>query len=264
MPEWKNRISAIILLILIVHLPTLTSAREGGIKDPIIISGHPDYPPFMWQEGDRIVGVGPDLAGIILSGLGKAYQSRYLGPWKRVQETARYGKVDLIAGIYRNIEREAYLEFSEPYCQDPTSVFVEKGKGFAVAGREDLVNRRGVTLFGDSFGDSMDRFIEKELRMARVYSVDKMIDQLLSGKAEYLFFGYYAVRISANRLGVGEKLAVVKKDLVVENFCFAFPKRSPHAALLPKINRQIRRLRDEGRIDALIEDHMNRYLHKAH
>ena len=114
----------------------------------------------MWREDDRIAGVGPDLAAMILSHLGIRHQSRYLGPWKRVQENARHGKVDLIAGIYRNIEREAYLDFSDPFCEDPTSVFVAKGKAFAITDRRDLVGRRGVTLFGDSFGDSMDRFIE--------------------------------------------------------------------------------------------------------
>lgn len=172
--------------------------------------------------------------------------------------------MDLIAGIYRNIERESYLDFSEPYCEDPTSVFVVKGNTFPLAGRQDLVDHRGVTLFGDSFGDSMDRFIEKELRMIRVYSVDMMIDHLLSGKAEYPFFGYYAVRITANRLGVGQKLSVAKKDMVVENFYFAFSRKSPYKELLPAINRQIRRLRDEGRIDVLINDNLNRYIRQSH
>ena len=258
---WKT---ILILSALMGCLPSWAVALEGSIQDPIVISGHPDYPPFMWREGDRIVGVGPDMAGMILNRLGKPHDNRFLGPWKRVQENARHGKVDLIVGIYLNIEREAYLDVSEPFYEDPTSVFAVKGNTFPLAGRQDLVDRRGVTLFGDSFGESMDRFIEKELRMIRVYSVDMMIDHLLSGKAEYLFFGYYAVRITANRLGVGQKLSVVKKDLVVENFYFAFSKQSPHKGLLPAINRQIRRLRDEGRVDALINDHLNRYLRQFH
>ena len=251
------------LLLLMVSSPGWSIAQEGENQSPIIMTGHPDRPPFIYQDGERIVGFGPDFAAIVLSNMGIPYERRFVGPWKRVQELARQGEVDLIAGLYRNSEREAYLAFSETFFEDPSAVFVKKTKPFFLSSHLDLVGWRGVTLFGDSFGDPLDRFIEDRLRMNRVYSLDEMFDLLLKEKADYIIFGHYAGIVAASQLGISDEIIVAKKNLVVENVYLALSKKSPHIHLLPDINREIRRLREEGRIEDLINEHMRRFTLKT-
>lgn len=265
---FSERIDGMLKAILILHLlllclPAWAGDREDGIRDPILISGNPAYPPFMWRDGSRIVGVGTDLTVIILSRLNQPYENRYVGPWKRVKENARLGEVDLVVGIYRNPEREAYLDFSEPYCDDPTSIFTLKEKTFSMGSRQDLVPLRGVTRFGESYGASLDRFIAAELKMSRVYSTDEMFDRLFTGKVDYLLFGYYPTRILSIRKGFEDRIAVVEKNLAVENIHLAISKQSRYRKLLPDINQLLRKLRSDGTIEALIQKHMSRYFNRS-
>lgn len=115
----------LILLLMLPQLPNRVNAQESTSNAPVIMTGHPDRPPFIYRDGDQIVGLGPEFAGMVLSQLGVAHESRFMSPWNRVQELARQGKMDLIAGLYRNSERETYLAFTTPFMQDPTSVFVK-------------------------------------------------------------------------------------------------------------------------------------------
>lgn len=126
-----------------------------------------------------------------------------------------------------------------------------------------LIGLRGVTLFGDSFGEVLDRFIDDHLRMIRVYSPKEMFELLLSEKVDYVIFGHYSGRVAANQLGFRDRIVVAKNKLVVENVYFAFSRKSPYIHLIPAVNREIRRLRKHGHIDTLVANHMNRYLLKA-
>ena len=255
------RNAILMFLVLAFVLPVRVQAQEGNTGAVMVITGHPDYPPIMYRSDDRIAGVGPELAEIILTRLKIPFENRFTGPWKRVQETVRHGQADLIVAIYYTDERAAYLDYSVPYCTDPVAVFASREKRFTVANRGDLVGRRGVALFGDSFGESLDRFVAEKLRMIRLYSTAEMFDHLLAGKSDYLLQGYYTVVIAAGRLGVADKIAVVKKDLAVEKFYFAFSKKSPYARLLPAFNRQIELLQQEGRIERMINDHLKSDVH---
>lgn len=257
------RIITLILFLVLVQMPNGINAQDSAANPPVIVTGHPDRPPLAYQDGAHIVGFLPDIAGIVFSKLGIPYQNRFMGPWKRVQALARMGEVDLITGLYRNSEREIYLVFSKPFFDDPTSVFVKKDKAIAVSNQNDLVGFRGVTLFGDSFGEQFDQFIADHLRMVRVYSPKEMFDLLLSEKVDYMIFGHYAGRVAASQRGFNDQIAVAKKELLVTKICFAFSKKSPHVHLLPDINRELDKLREQGAIDALIDEQMRRYLLKA-
>ena len=83
----------LVLLLMLPQMPNWLNAQESVSKAPVILTGHPARPPFIYRDGDQIVGLGPEFAGMVLSQLGIAYESRFTGPWKRVQELARQGKV---------------------------------------------------------------------------------------------------------------------------------------------------------------------------
>ena len=89
-----NKIFLSILVVILVS----TSAYSGEI---LIASGHDEYPPFMWKEGDKIVGVSAEVTSIIFGELGIKVNSIYIGPWKRLQKSAKTGEIDLVLGIYR-------------------------------------------------------------------------------------------------------------------------------------------------------------------
>ena len=71
------------------------------------------------------------MTEIILSELGIERQSIFVGPWVRVKELAKYGEIDLITGIYKNEEREKYLDYiPTPFMTNPVIIYVKKGNDF--------------------------------------------------------------------------------------------------------------------------------------
>ena len=95
----------------------------------VVFSANPDYPPYHWAEGDRIVGASVALTGRILDELGVAWQARFVGPWPRVLKSAEFGEIDLVVSLKPTPEREAYLEFTRnPSFPNPMAVFVARAR----------------------------------------------------------------------------------------------------------------------------------------
>jgi len=236
---------------------TLLSTSLGCLaNEPIVVSGHPDYPPFMSQQGNTIVGVGVDIAAIILHELNIPMIVKYTGPWKRVQKNARHGRIDLIVGIYSNKERQGYLDYTAPYALDPTTAFTLKERKFPYKSRDDLVGKRGTTMLGDSFGEEFDQFIKDNLQLDRVFKAEENFQRLLQGRAEYLLWGYYPTLISAKKLGYERMITPVTESIVDEHMHMAFSKQTRFTYLIPLFNKAIAKLKANGTIKKLIAKHM--------
>ena len=88
--------------------------------------------------------------------------------WAGAQDAVRKGEADVIFGIYKNDTRAKYLDYIEPpFMIDPVAIVVRKGEGFAFAEWSDLKGRKGVTNAGESFGDTFDVYMAKELTVMR-------------------------------------------------------------------------------------------------
>ena len=93
----------------------------------VVFSANPDYAPYHWAEGERIVGASVALTGRILDELGVAWEARHVGPWPRVLKSAEHGQIDLIVGLKPTPEREVYLQFTRsPAFPNPMAVFAAK------------------------------------------------------------------------------------------------------------------------------------------
>jgi len=104
---------------------------------PLIACGHPDYPPFMWQEEDKIIGAGPEIAAAILKELCVELVSRYVGNWKRCQKEVKIGFV----------WKERTVEFNT---------------------WDDLIGKRTGTNLGGSMSKAFDAFILKYFKEHQV------------------------------------------------------------------------------------------------
>ncbi len=240
-----------LILFFISHLNTALAENR------LIISGHPDYPPVMWKENEKIVGVGPDLAARVFNELGVAYEIRFSGPWKRVQENARSGEIDFIVGIYSNDERKTYLDFTVPYMTDPNSIFVMKNKTFHFDKWEDLIGKKGLTMHGESFGVELDRFIDEKLSMHKAYDVNTIFKLLETGRSDYILWGYYPFLIHIVQTGYKDRIIPLPKNVTVENMYMAFSKKSKYLHLLPEVNRLILKFKAQGQIDQWVKKHLN-------
>ncbi len=248
--------------VLFLMAAILLCAHGAAAGEKLILSGNPSYPPFMWQAGSTIVGASAKLAEVVFSELETPFEIRAGGPWKRVQESVRRGKIDVIVGLYANPDRKQYILFSQPYIKDPTVIFVKKDRGFPYRGWEDLIGRRGTTMQGESFGEKMDVYIREKLTLARMYSIEANFRKLEEERSDYFLFGYYPGLIQAQKHGYSDKIEVLPEPAAVEWMYIGFSKRSRFKHLLPEVNRIIGRLKEEGKIVEWIEEHLESYAKK--
>ena len=98
----KNIIISLIFLIVCSY--TITTRERA-----IIISGHYDWKPVMWQKGNEIVGIGPDVVKNVFNDMGIKSNFPYVGSWEQVQQKAKVGGIDIIVALYKTEEREEFF-----------------------------------------------------------------------------------------------------------------------------------------------------------
>lgn len=237
------------------------TAPAAGWAEAVISSGNQDYPPSSWAEGEAIVGVAADLLQLILQDNGLTGESKFLGPWKRVQHLAMEGNIDILTTIYRNPEREAFYNFTDiPYMDDQNVVWVAKGKEFPFEKWDDLIGKRGTAVLGDSYGPEFDKFIVEKLTMERVAQVEQNFKKLVGGRSDYMPYGLYSGMIASRIHGMDAQLSHLPHPLLSEGLYFAVSKKSSHAGIAPLLTEGIKKYRADGTIEKLIQQHLEKYL----
>jgi polar amino acid transport system substrate-binding protein len=99
-----KKVLQLTFLAVLILIPGSAFAQRAACSS-LTITGHPEYPPIGYKDGESIVGAGAILVEFIASELKISVQSKYTGSWAEAQTAARDGKVDIIFGIYFNDER---------------------------------------------------------------------------------------------------------------------------------------------------------------
>jgi polar amino acid transport system substrate-binding protein len=233
------------------------SANEQSVFDPAkiyTVSGHPEWPPIMWREGEKIVGAGPQLVEKIAQDLGFKVESKYAGLWDEVQKKAKSGEVNMLAAAYKTSERETYMDYSDAFTTDPIAIFVKKGKKFNYAKWDNLIGKKGIATVGDSYGQEFDDYIKAKLTVERVNTVDEAFRALENNKADYFIYSLYGGEKVLNEKKMKEKFEVLSKYLAEENFYITVSKKSPLTKFLPQINSLIKKYKEDGTIEKLIKE----------
>ncbi|MCX5748866.1 MAG: transporter substrate-binding domain-containing protein [Candidatus Saganbacteria bacterium] len=246
----KRYMLLLVIVLLVLAAAFLVSGRKEN-RDYLLASGHPEYPPFMWQEGSRIVGVGPEILSEACKEIGVPLKIEFKGSWDDVMNDVRIGRIDAVVALYRTDQRTKYLNYSISYAKDPVVVFVRKDKIFAYHKWDDLIGKSGTTTVGDSFGQAFDSFMEDKLDVSRLNTVKENFEALNNGTADFFVYGLYSGLFESKKLGLENKIAYLKPYLTTENWYLAFSKTSKYAKYLPEINRTISKMTARGTVDKL-------------
>jgi polar amino acid transport system substrate-binding protein len=230
-----------------------TTAKKESTKT-LIASGHPEWPPIMYRDGDKIVGAGPQLFAKIFKELGIEASFKYEGSWDEVQKKAKSGDVDVLVAAYKTPERETYMNYSVAYTVDPVVLVVKKGKVFPYDKWEDLVGKKGVVTTGDSYGAEFDKFIVDKLQVVKVGTPAEAFALLESGEADFFVYAQYSAEGYIFDKKLSEKVEIVAKPVTTEKFYMTISKKSPYADRLPEINKLLKKYEADGTIEQLIAD----------
>lgn len=158
----------------------------------LVASGNPQYPPYLWRnpsDPDLLMGANHELMQWLSRELGLPIELRFVGPWSRVQEEARAGRIDLIAGAFFTLPRTEYMDYVQPPFRETRSVVLAREKsGLRYTRWADLVGKEGLTVVNNSFGEDFDRFMRERLKLTRVASLEQALHMMEIGRGDYLLY----------------------------------------------------------------------------
>ncbi|MFA5925800.1 MAG: transporter substrate-binding domain-containing protein [Parcubacteria group bacterium] len=226
---------------------------KNKLPAELIVSGHPEWPPIMYQQNDQIVGAGPEIVAKIFQELGIKVVPKFEGSWETVQSKAKDGSVDVLAAAYKTAERETYMDYSIPYTVDPVVLVTKKGKAFPYDKWDDLVGKNGVVTTGDSYGQDFDNFLKEKLTAQKVGAPAEAFALLDQGKADYFVYALYSAENYFFQQKAADRFEIIPKYVSSENFYLTVSKKSPFASLLPQVNALLEKYKADGTIDRIIE-----------
>ena len=230
------------------------SVFNSFAADTFIVSGNPKAPPVVWEEYNKLIGVGPDLAKSILTELNLDYDIQVKGDWQQVQDKCKSGEIDMIVSAYKNDERAAYMEYSLPYLPQPTVIIVPKGKEFPFGRWESLIGKRGVTNIGESYGQQFDTFIKDKLSVQFI-AFERAIELLSRGEVDYLIVDLYTALIYSRLLQGENAITILEPPVTTQTFHITIGKNSPMVVQMPAINKKLYRLVKDGTVEKLFYEH---------
>lgn len=243
--------------LLSIALLTLFCSSTLLAQEKLVYSAHPEFAPMSWLTEDKTLkGLGPEIVETIFSELGIKTEQQIF-PWQRVFETARQGKIDVIACLYFTENRDQFLTYSDiPYSQSRTVIITRKGHEFPFNQWEDLIGLEGGIVLGDSWGEQFDSYIAKHLNVSKVYNYKQNFLKLLNGRIDYVIATENNARILAAQFNLSQQLSVLPTPINTENDYVAFSSSSPFIKYLPQFNAKLKQMVQSGEVDRLKEKYI--------
>lgn len=213
----------ILCLLLAAAMLLLTLSACGGSDDTepdgktIVVATSPDYPPFEDMDGEKIVGIEPELIELIAQKLGMTVQ------WESVDFNSiitgiQAGRYDAgAAAISITPDRQANCDFTQPYFLAQQTIVVLPGSD--IQGKADLA---GKTIAVQTGTTAEEYCMENGYTVLSFDSSNDAVSALSSGKADaWVVDKEVAVAVSQQL-----ELVLLDEAMTSEPFAFAFAKGS--------------------------------------
>jgi len=242
---------ALIILACTIGLGAMTSCSGGNT---ITMATHAAFPPFEYVTDrnkalvDEFSGVDVAIAMEIAKETGKTLKVENMD-FDSVLVAVPSGKVDFAAaGMTMNETRAKTMDFSDPYLVAVQYIIV-KGDNTDINSAKDLVDKRVGAVTGYTGYDvcSADLGI-KDLQGFK-QGVDA-ISELKNGKIDAVVIDSF----TANALvAKNPDLKVIQDPTAFEDENYAIAVKKGNKELLDKINSVLKRLKDSGELDQLVQ-----------
>lgn len=205
--------------------------RPASICTSLTASGNSEYPPFLWRETPTSI----DLNGVnrfIMDELSRRINIPikliHVGPWSRAQGEVKSGRVDLMAGAFYTNERADYMDYFTPVMLHTNSVvWQRKDKMFPFNKKEDLVDKWGVTVINNSFGQEFDQYSQRNLNVLTVASLSQALRMLAADRVDYVLYEKNPAHAYATMLGLSDAIVPVMPYISSEGLYLTMSKKSP-------------------------------------
>jgi polar amino acid transport system substrate-binding protein len=255
----SRRLAAGLLLPLLLLTSMPASAQQACAV--LLASGNPQYPPYLWRDPsdeDRLIGANADLMQLLAKEIGVPIEIRYVGPWGRVQEEAKAGRIDLLAGAFWTAPRTEYMDYFHPPFHDTRSVvWVRTNAKIHYTGWHDLIGLQGVTVINNSFGEAFDRFAKQSLKITQVASLEQAIQMLKRSRADFLVYEDSPGQAFLAKLNISD-VKMLSPAVANENLFLTLSHKSAcnNGEMRGRITRAMLKLTGQKALSSLLESNL--------
>ena len=236
-----------VVLMLAVLAAVSMCACGGSSSKKLVMATNAAFPPYESVEGSEIVGIDPEIAKLIADDIGRELVIEDMA-FDSIIAAVQSGKADIaMAGMTVTEDRKENINFSDPYTEAAQVIVVRNDSDVAVP--DDL---SGKTI-GVQIGTTGDIYAEdiEGATIERYSKYFEAINALLQDKIDAVIVDREPAKVF---VGENEELKMIDEEFTVEEYAIGVSKENEE--LLNEINASLKKLKDSGKIDEII----NKYI----
>ena len=227
-----------------------TSAEETTLAETKAEAEATDaeFAPWEYYEGDKIVGIDPEIAQAIADKLGMTLEIEDMA-FDSIIPAVTSGKADFgAAGMTVDEDRMVFVDFTDTYANASQVIIVKETS--EIAGSADLADKKiGVQL--GTTGDLLATDLAGDGNVERYNKGFEAVQALLQDKIDAVVIDSAPANVFVEQ---SQGLKVCDEAMSQEEYAIAVAKGNTE--LLDKINGALKELKEDGTIDAI----MNKYI----
>ncbi len=163
-------------------------------------------------------------------------------------------KLDGSPAMWRDDERDKFLEFSAPLLENRLMLVGKKGADVRAKDLGTLGGKRIGIVEGYAYGDAVEK--AKEVKFVRGVSHQDNLSQLLAGSLDYVLIEDLLLNqmLMVQAKDIKDHLETGEEPLLVRSLHFALRKDVPNAVgIMQKFNSEIKRMQTDGTYNRILK-----------
>lgn len=228
--------------------PAETKAEAEAAGGVLVMATNAEFAPWEYYEGDKIVGIDPEIAQAIADKLGMTLEIEDMA-FDSIISAVTSGKADFgAAGMTVEEDRKVFVDFTDTYANASQVIIVKETS--EIAGSADLADKKiGVQL--GTTGDLLATDLAGDGNVERYNKGFEAVQALLQDKIDAVVIDSAPANVFVEQ---SQGLKVCDEAMSQEEYAIAVAKGNTE--LLDKINGALKELKEDGTIDAI----MNKYI----
>ncbi len=225
-----------------------TKAEAEATGGVLVMATNAEFAPWEYYEGDKIVGIDPEIAQAIADKLGMTLEIEDMA-FDSIIPAVTSGKADFgAAGMTVDEDRMVFVDFTDTYANASQVIIVKETS--EIAGSADLADKKiGVQL--GTTGDLLATDLAGDGNVERYNKGFEAVQALLQDKIDAVVIDSAPANVFVEQ---SQGLKVCDEAMSQEEYAIAVAKGNTE--LLDKINGALKELKEDGTIDAI----MNKYI----
>ena len=225
-------------------------------KGKLTMATNAQFPPYEFYEGDKIVGIDAEIAGLIAEKLGLELVIDDM-EFDSIIEAVKGGKADIgMAGMTVTDERKESVDFTESYATGVQVIIVAEGSPITTA--DDLFAEGANYTIGVQRNTTGDLYTTWDLEDEGLATIDRYgkgadaVQALVSGKVDCVVIDNEPAKAFVQEVG---GLKILDTEYVEEMYAGAMSKSNKE--LYDAVNNALKELIADGSVQRIVDKYIS-------